>query len=253
MKIVVFAKRVPDTGIPVQVNKTGNDIDRENLQYVVNPYDEFAVEEALRIKEKIQNTEILAVSLGPDDVKETLRHVLALGADRAVHLKTESYMGFLPANVTAGLLYEYLKGQEFDILLMGKEAVDDNQALVPSYLSVMLGIPLISYAVKVEVQEGSVKVVREIDDGHVEVESKMPVIITAEKGLNEPRLPTLRGIMMSKRKTIEEIPVELPENYSLKLEKMEMPPQKEAGIIIQEDFPGNVDKLLKILREKKVL
>ena len=251
MKIVVFLKRVPDTGIPVQVNETGNDIVRENLNYVVNPYDEFAIEEALRIKEKVGDAEIVAVSLGDDGAKETLRNALALGADRAVHLKVPT-TAFVPPDVTAKAFHQFLSQEGFDLVLMGKEAVDDNFGVVPAYLATLAGVPLLTYVVQLEIGDGKVKVHRETDDGAVEVEAPMPCILTTEKGLNEPRLPTLRGIMMAKRKPIDEVEVTLSDS-TLGLDHMEMPPKKEAGVVIQDEFPKNVERLLEILREKKVL
>ncbi len=251
MKIVVFLKRVPDTGIPVQVNETGNDIVRENLNYVVNPYDEFAIEEALRIKEKVGDAEIVAVSLGDDGAKETLRNALALGADRAVHLKVPT-TAFVPPDVTAKAFHQFLSQEGFDLVLMGKEAVDDNFGVVPAYLATLAGVPLLTYVVQLEIGDGKVKVHRETDDGAVEVEAPMPCILTTEKGLNEPRLPTLRGIMMAKRKPIDEVEVTLSDS-TLSLDHMEMPPKKEAGVVIQDEFPKNVERLLEILREKKVL
>ncbi len=251
MKIVVFFKRVPDTGIPVQVNETGNDIVRENLNYVVNPYDEFAIEEALRIKEKVGDAEIVAVSLGDDGAKETLRNALALGADRAVHLKVPT-TAFVPPDVTAKAFHQFLSQEGFDLVLMGKEAVDDNFGVVPAYLATLAGVPLLTYVVQLEIGDGKVKVHRETDDGAVEVEAPMPCILTTEKGLNEPRLPTLRGIMMAKRKPIDEVEVTLSDS-ALSLDHMEMPPKKEAGVVIQDEFPKNVERLLEILREKKVL
>ncbi len=251
MKIVVFLKRVPDTGIPVQVNETGNDIVRENLNYVVNPYDEFAIEEALRIKEKVGDAEIVAVSLGDDGAKETLRNALALGADRAVHLKVPT-TAFVPPDVTAKAFHQFLSQEGFDLVLMGKEAVDDNFGVVPAYLATLAGVPLLTYVVQLEIGDGKVKVHRETDDGAVEVEAPMPCILTTEKGLNEPRLPTLRGIMMAKRKPIDEVEVTLSDS-ALSLDHMEMPPKKEAGVVIQDEFPKNVERLLEILREKKVL
>ena len=251
MKVVVLIKRVPDTGIPVQANPEGTDIVRENLSYVMNPYDEFAMEEALRLKEKGVATEIVAVSLGDDGVKETLRNALALGADRAVHLKTE-HRAFVPAMATARALATFLKDEGFDLLLMGKEAVDDNQGLVGAYLAQFLGVPIVSYVVKLEISDGTLKAERETDDGAVEVTAPLPAVVTTEKGLNEPRLPTLRGIMMAKRKPIEEKPADL-EDGDLHLVKLEMPPTKEAGVVIQDEFPANVEKLLQVLREKKVL
>jgi len=251
MKIVVFLKRVPDTGIPVQVNETGNDIVRENLNYVVNPYDEFAIEEALRIKEKVGDAEIVAVSLGDDGAKETLRNALALGADRAVHLKVPT-TPFVPPDATAKAFHQFLSQEGFDLVLMGKEAVDDNFGVVPAYLATLAGVPLLTYVVQLEIGDGKVKVHRETDDGAVEVEAPMPCILTTEKGLNEPRLPTLRGIMMAKRKPIDEVEVTLSDS-ALSLDHMEMPPKKEAGVVIQDEFPKNVERLLEILREKKVL
>lgn len=252
MKIMVFIKRVPDTGIPVKVNAEGTDIERENLTYVMNPYDEFALEEAIRLKEKHGDVEIVVVSLGDDSVKETLRNALALGADRAVHIKVDPQPVYDPKGVAKALYGVIQRESEIDLILMGKEAVDDNFGLVPAYLSVLANLPLISLAIKLEIKNGKVNAVRETDDGGVEVNASLPCIVTCEKGLNEPRLATLRGIMMAKRKPIDEVEGEV-EATGLIVNKFEMPPEKEAGIVIDDDFPANVEKLLSLLQEKKVL
>lgn len=252
MKIMVFLKRVPDTGIPVKVNAQGTDIERENLTYVINPYDEFALEEAIRIKEKHENVEIVAVSLGDDSVKETLRNALALGADRALHIKVSPQPFYDPMGVAKSLYNAIQKEGNIDLILMGKEAVDDNFGLVSTYLSVLTNMPLITFVVKLDIANGKVHAVRETDDGGVEVSTVLPCIVTCEKGLNDPRLATLRGIMMAKRKPIDEIESAI-ESTGLNVSKLEMPPEKAAGVVIEDEFPTNVERLLNILREKKVI
>ncbi len=196
MKIMVFTKRVPDTGIPVKVNAQGTDIERENLTYVMNPYDEFALEEAIRIKEKLGDVEIIAVSLGDDSVKETLRNALALGADRALHIKTTPRPFYDPMTIAKSLYSAVQKEGNIDLILMGKEAVDDNFGLVSAYLSELTNMPLITLVVKLDISDTTVKAVRETDDGSVEVQTSLPCIVTCEKGLNEPRLATLRGLSL---------------------------------------------------------
>jgi len=250
MKIVVLLKKVPDTGIPLRVNPDGNDIVRDaSLTYVINPYDEYALEEALRIKEKIGEVEIIVYSLGDEGTKEQLRNALALGADRAILLKYNDFY-WLDGITTAKALLAPIKEESPDLILTGKIGVDSEQAQVPLYLAEFLGLPQATGIVKLEIGNGKVTVERETDIGLEKWELPLPAILTCEKGLNEPRLPTLKGIMMAKKKTIEEKEIEISSEPSVLKLKLEPPPEKAAGRIIDAPFPENVRELIRLLREE---
>lgn len=254
MKILVLIKKVPDTGIPLKVKEDGSDIVRDQtLTFVTNPYDEYALEEALRIREKVGEAEIIALSLGDEGAKDQLRNALALGADKAVLLIHPNYE-WLDGLTTAKVIYEHVKNLNPDIILTGKMSVDTELSQVPYYLSELMGIPIASYIVKFELLDGRARVSRETDYGLDSWEVPLPAIFTCEKGLNEPRLATLKGIMTAKKKPIEEI--QISEIGSLNVEKVKLvpPPEKAPGKIIDLPFPENVKELVRLLREEaKVL
>jgi len=250
LKIVVLLKKVPDTGIPIKVAPDGEDIVRDSsLTYVTNPYDEFAVEEALKIKEQLGDVEIVAISVGDEGTREILRNALALGVDRAVLLRYDDFY-WLSGYETASILSLVLKKEGFDLILMGKEAVDLGEGQVGGYLAEHLGIPIVSYIVKLDLEDNAARVEREVDEGREILKVKLPAILTCEKGLNEPRLPSLRGIMMAKKKPIEEKPAELNVSPGLSKVKLYPPPEKKPGEVIEEDFPENIVTLIRKLREE---
>ncbi len=246
MKIAVLLKRVPDTGVSLRVNPDGTDIVSEGVAFVTNPYDEYALEEAVRISETKGDCEIIAVSIGDASATDVLRNALAVGAHRAVLLKHPDYKWLDPK--TAGeALADFLAEEKPDLVLMGKQAVDDNAFATGFYLAKKLNYTIAAYAIKIELQENSALITRETDWGTEKVKIALPGIITCEKGLNEPRLPGLRGIMAAKRKPIEE--KEIQADSLMPRPKLSMPPEKQAGVKVQEEFPADVDKLMEFLRE----
>ena len=247
MKIAVLLKRVPDTGISLRVAPDGSDILQEGVAYVTNPYDEFGLEEAVRIKERLPETEIVAISLGPDEAQDILRNALAIGADRAVLLRCPDYRWLDPLSA-AGAIAETLRAENPNLILTGKQAVDDNAYAVPTYIAYALGLPVVSYAIKIEVSDSEATVTRETDWGTEKVKVSLPAVITCEKGLNEPRLPALRGIMAAKKKTIEVKDVSGSPAFGKPT--LSLPPQKQAGIKVQKEFPQDVEELVSFLREK---
>lgn len=247
MKILVLLKRVPDTGVSLRVAPDGGDIVREDLPFVTNPYDEYALEEAIRLKEAEVASEVVALSLGDDGASEVLRNALAVGADRAIHLVHQDYWKLDPIAAAEAIL-EKVKAEDPQLILAGKEAVDDNSAAVPGLLATALGIPLLTYAIKLEISDGSVRVTRETDYGLETIEAPLPAVVTAEKGLNEPRLPSLRGIMAAKRKPIERM--EISSQARLELVGLGLPPAKEPGVKVTEEFPKNVELLIDFLKSK---
>jgi electron transfer flavoprotein beta subunit len=252
MKIVVLLKKVPDTGIPLKVNPNGDDILRDSsLTYVINPYDEYALEEAIRIREKVGEGEIVVYSLGDEGTKEQLRNALALGADRAILLKYDEFH-WLDGITTAKALLEPIREENPDLILTGKTGVDLEQSQVPVYLAEFLDLPQATGIIKLELGDGKALVERETEAGIEKWEVPLPAVFTCEKGLNEPRLPTLKGIMMAKKKSIEEREIKISEITVEKL-KLEPPPEKKAGRILDIQFPENVKELVRLLREEGTL
>ncbi|HEY4611721.1 MAG TPA: electron transfer flavoprotein subunit beta/FixA family protein [Bacteroidota bacterium] len=244
MKIAVCINHVPDTETKVKVGPDGKSIDRAGVNFIINPYDEIAVEEALRIKEK-QGGEVVALSLGGDTHKETLRKALAMGVDKAVLLKDDSPRDSY--SVALGLSAA-LKELAPEVALFGKQSVDSDDAAVGLMVAEMLGWASVSVVVKLEIAGGKAVAEREIEGGHEKVEAKLPVVITAQKGLNDPRYPSLKGIMAAKSKPIvEQQPA--PANVLVHVAEMRKPPAKSAGKIVGTGADA-VPELVRLLHEE---
>jgi electron transfer flavoprotein beta subunit len=244
MKLVVCINHVPDTTAKINVGSDGKSIDKAGVGFVINPYDEFAVEECLRLKEK-NGGEVIAVSLGGDAHKETLRKALAMGADRAVLLKDDSPRDSF---AVARALADYIKELSPDVVFFGKQSIDGDDAAVGCMVAEMLGLPSVSVIVKLDITGGNVVAEREIEGGHERVETRLPAVFTAQKGLNEPRYPSLKGIMGAKNKPIEE---KIPATLAVKVELlgMQRPPAKNAGRIVGTDASA-VPELVRLLHEE---
>ncbi|MBN2055853.1 electron transfer flavoprotein subunit beta/FixA family protein [bacterium] len=246
MKIIVFVKRVPDTESRIVIS--GTDIDTSDFSYIVNPYDEYAVEEALKIQESMGG-EVVIMTLGRDAVKE-IRNALAMGADRAVYLEAEAPAGDTYA--TARILAAALMGESFDLLLFGKMAVDDGAAAVGPMVAELLGLPCVSSIDNLEVAADRVVARMPIEGGAHVMELPLPAVVTADKGLNEPRYPSLRGIMQAKRKPMDS---KAPEKVEAKFSVLELqaPPPRPPGKIVGDGVAA-VPKLVELLRvEAKVI
>ncbi len=244
MKFVACVNHVPDSETKVKVGPDGKAIDKSGVNFVINPYDEFAVEECLRLREK-QGGEVIAVSLGSDSHKETLRKALAMGADKAVLLKDDA-----PRDTysVARALADYIKSAGPDIVFFGKQSIDSDDAAVGNMVAEMLGWPSVSVVVKLEVANGSAVAEREIEGGHEKVDTKLPAVFTAQKGLNEPRYPSLKGIMAAKSKPIEELKP-APTQNKTEIIGMRKPASKSAGKIIGTDASA-VPELVRLLHEE---
>jgi electron transfer flavoprotein beta subunit len=212
----------------------------------LNPYDEFAVEEALQIKEREGDSEITVLCLGPDRAVSAIRTALAMGADNAVHLKVDDT--YLDSFAVSTALSSVLKEMEFDLLLMGKQAVDDDNCQIGPRVATLLDIPCVSVVTELELSDGAVVAEREVEGGVEVIEAKLPAIVTCQKGLNEPRYASLKGIMMAKKKPIEEKSVDVPE-AKISIGKMEYPPAREAGKIVGEGVEA-VPELVRLLHEE---
>jgi len=245
MKIIVCVKRVPDTESRIAIAADGVSIDTQGLKYVLNPYDEYALEEALRLKETVGEGSVTALTLGGEEAKETLRTALAMGADQAVLLKGEPSPDGLG---TAQKLATAIREREFDIVLFGKQAVDDDNLQVPLMVAELLDVPAAAVVVDLEVDGNSVTATREIEGGHEIFEFELPAVVAAQKGLNEPRYPSLKGIMAAKKKPLEEVDAG---DAEARLEVLEMmgPPERTGGEIVGEG-PDAVPELVRKLREE---
>lgn len=244
MKIAVCVNHVPDTATKVKIAADGKSIDKQGVSYIVNPYDEFAIEEALKLKEKTSGT-VYVISLGDDSNKETIRKALAMGADEGVLLKTAS----APDSVTlAGFLAEEIKSLGCSIVFMGKQSIDFDNSAVGQMTAEMLGYNCISNVVALTLDGESLTAEREIEGGREESICSLPVVITAQKGLNDPRYASLKGIMAAKKKTITEKEITV-SGSKTEILGLRLPPPKKAGRILGSDAAA-VTELVKLLREE---
>ena len=244
MKIAVCVSHVPDTATRVSVGADGKTIDTNGVTYVVNPYDEFAIEEALKTKEALGG-EVVVISLGPDANKETIRKALAMGVDSGVLLKTDEQRDSL---AVAKALAEEIKNQGAEIVFFGKQSVDYDNQIVGQLTAEILGYNSVTVVVDLKIDGNKVVAEREIEGGKEVVETSLPVVITAQKGLNEPRYASLKGIMAAKRKPIEEKVPAAAENF-VEVVRMKKPAPKQPGKIIGTDASAAAE-LVRLLREE---
>ena len=250
MKIAVCVSHVPDTATKVKIGEDGKTIDPNGVTYVINPYDEIAVEEALKTKEKFGgDSEVIIVTVGPDKSKETIRKALAMGADKGVLLKDDNQRDSFGI---AKALAEEIKALGCELVFCGKQSVDYDNSITGQLIAELLDYSCVTVVVDLTIDGNKLTAEREIEGGKEIVESELPAVVTTQKGLNEPRYASLKGIMSAKKKTIEEKPAADSENLTEVL-KMHLPPPKQAGRIIGTDSSA-VPELVKLLREEaKVL
>ena len=209
MKIVVIVRQTPDTEAKIAANSSGNGIDETGLKWILNPFDEFAVEEAVKIKEST-GAEVVILGIGPDRALETIRTALAMGGDSAIHIKDENF-GATDSYATAKLIASKIKAMgDVDLILAGKKWIDEESGQVAIQVAAELDIPQATIATKVDVDDAAktVKVQSEIEGGQRIIELNFPALVTAERGLNEPRYASLPGIMKAKKKPLEEVTVD---------------------------------------------
>ena len=249
MKIAVCLKRVPDTTTKIVVAADGKSIDETGVKFVMNPYDEYAIEAAIAFKEKAGAGETTVFSLGGDAAQETMRTALAMGIDRGVLLKGE---GSADGLEVAKALAAELKGGGFDLILFGKIAVDDYNHQVGVMVAELLEMPCLSAVSSLTIEAGAVMAEREVEGGVEVLGCQLPAVITADKGINTPRLPSLKGIMAAKKKPFEVKPVALGRG-GLTVLGLTLPPERQAGRIVGEG-PDAVAALVQLLRtEAKVI
>mgnify|MGYP003327068378 FL=1 len=249
MKLLVTVKRVIDYNVQIRVKADGSGVEKENVKMSMNPFDEIAVEEALRLKEKSVASEIIAVSIGLPEVQETIRNALAMGADSGIFVNCTSKLE--PLSV-AKILTSICNKIKPDLVIMGKQAIDDDMNATGQMLSAMLNWGQATFASKLEILDKKIKVGREIDGGIENIEVNLPAIVTTDLRLNEPRYASLPNIMKAKRKPIDEIKVEdlnIDIEPRLEILKVEEPKSREAGIMVK-----SVDEMIeKLKNEAKVI
>jgi electron transfer flavoprotein beta subunit len=249
VKILVTVKRVPDPETVIKIAPDGAGIVTDNVKWVVNPFDEIAIEEALRIKEKAGGADVVLVSIGQKTAQEQLRTGLAMGADRAILVLAEQALEPL---AVARVLAKLVEGEKPDLVLMGKQAIDDDSNCAGQMLAELLGWPQATFASKVELDGKSAKVTREVDGGLEVLGVPLPAIVTADLRLNEPRYASLPGIMKARKKELKEIPLAdlgVDAAPKTKVVKLETPPKRSAGRKV-----GSVQELVQVLHnEAKVI
>ncbi len=244
MKIAVCVSHVPDTATKIKIGQDEKTIDSAGVTYIINPYDEFAVEEALKTKEKFGG-EVIVLSVGNDANKETIRKALAMGADQGILLKDNNPRDSFSV---AKALAEEIKNLNCEIVFTGKQSVDYDNSTTGQLTAELLGYNCVTIVVDLKIENNKVIAEREIEGGKEVVETELPVVITCQKGLNEPRYASLKGIMAAKKKVIEEKPAAVSENM-VEIIKMKKPPEKQPGRIIGTDSSA-VPELVRLLHEE---
>ncbi len=249
MKVLVPVKRVVDYNVKVRVKSDGTGVDIANVKMSMNPFDEIAVEEAVRLKEKGVVTEVIAVSCGVTQCQETLRTAMAIGADRAILVETDAELQPL---AVAKILKALVDKEQPQLVILGKQAIDDDCNQTGQMLAALTGLPQGTFASKVEVADGKVSVTREVDGGLETVKLSLPAVITTDLRLNEPRYVTLPNIMKAKKKQLDIVkPADLGVDVTprIKTLKVEEPPKRSAGIKV----PDVATLVNKLKNEAKVI
>ena len=249
MKILVAVKRVIDYNVQIRVKEDGTGVVTDNVKMSTNPPDDNAVEEAVKIKEAGKATEVVAVTIGEEKAQETVRKALAVGADRGIHVKAD---GTLEPLAVSKLLQKVVEKEKPDLVFMGKQAIDDDCNQTGQMLSALLNWPQATFASKIDVKDGKLEIVREIDEGLETIEVNIPAIVTCDLRLNEPRYASLPNIMKAKKKPVDQLNAsDLGVDISPRVKhiKVEEPPKRKAGIKV-----ANVAELVqKLKNEAKVI
>jgi len=253
MNIYVCIKQVPDTETKIKLNADQSWIDTSSVKWIMSPYDEFAVEEALRLKEQNAGSTVTVVSAGPGRVVDTIRTALAMGCDHGLHVDLpETADCTLAGKALSGVLKQQ---ENVDIIFCGKEAIDDGASQVSQLLAQYLQMPCVSVVLKAEYSANSVVCHREVEGGAIEkIESPLPAVIAAQKGLNEPRYASLPNIMKAKRKevkafTLSDVGVS-ESDQKIKFKNFQLPPPKSAGKVLEGELESQAKELVKLLHEE---
>jgi electron transfer flavoprotein beta subunit len=242
MKILVPVKRVIDYNVKVRVKADQSGVELANVKMAMNPFDEIAVEQAIRFKEAGAATEVVAISIGPEQSQETIRTALAMGADRGIHVLASHDTEPL---AIAKILKAVIVKEEPGLVVMGKQSIDDDSNQTGQMLATLLGWPQATFASGVELNGDSLNIIREVDSGLEHITCPMPAVITVDLRLNEPRYASLPNIMKAKKKPIDQVSLDdlgVDASQRLKTIKVEEPPAREAGIMV-DSVPNLVEKL----------
>lgn len=254
MNTFVLVKQVPDTETKIKISGDKTNIEKNDIKWIINPYDEFAIEEALKIKEKLKAGTVTVITAGPDRAVEALRTAVAMGADNAIHIKIDTEAD---SYLVSKALVETLKKEQPNLILTGKQAIDDDQAVVFSYVAELLNMPSSSVIVKIDfaTDNKSIKVEREVEGGtkHV-IDMPLPAVLGINKGINTPRYASLPGIMKAKKKEIKTYSLNdlgLGSEKSLTVDTdYQLPPERPAGKKIAGDAATMAKELARLLREE---
>ncbi|WP_409270856.1 electron transfer flavoprotein subunit beta/FixA family protein [Neobacillus sp. SCS-31] len=257
MNIFVLMKRTFDT--EEKISLSGGKINEDGAEFIINPYDEYAIEEAIQVRDA-HGGEVTVVTVGTEEAEKQLRTALAMGADKAVLINTEDDIEYGDQFTTAKILAEFLKDKEADLVLSGNVAIDGGSGQVGPRVAELLGIPYVTTITKLEIEGGTAKLVRDIEGDSEVVEASLPLLVTAQQGLNEPRYPSLPGIMKAKKKPLDELELDdldlEEDDVEAKTKTIEifLPPKKEAGRVLQGDLQEQVKELVQLLHtEAKVI
>lgn len=255
MKILVCIKQVPDMESKFKIDSAGTWYDTADLAWRMNEYDEYAVEQAVRLKEESGDADLTVLCIGSDKVKETMKKALAMGCDRGVHVTDDAVSSKEPFEI-AGIIAEFAKDKQFDLIFTGMQSQDRGSAQVGVLVAEMLAIPSISTIVDFSYADGLAEVKRELEGGvRALVSVKTPALFTCQLGLNTPRYPTLPNIMKAKRKELLSVPVQELLNIKArqKTAKTYFPEKKGGGIVLEGDPADLADNLIQILKEKTAI
>lgn len=248
MKILVPIKRVIDFNVRVQLKRDNSGVQTEGVKMSINPFDEIAVEEALRIKEADKAEEVVVVSIGANDVQQQLRTALAMGADRAIHVEVNEEVQPLYA---ARLLKAVVERENAEMVILGKQAIDDDANQTGQMLAALLDRPQATFASKVSVADGKVSVMREVDNGLETIELDLPAVLTTDLRLNQPRFVKMPDIMKAKKKPLETVPANdlgAEKPIALETRGFKAPPKRTGGRKVE-----SVDELVSVLQEKGLI
>jgi electron transfer flavoprotein beta subunit len=259
MNVVVLLKQVPDTESLIEINADASDIKTDNLKWIVNPYDELAVEEGIRMREKLGSGKVTVLSVGPERVTAAIRTALAMGADEGA-LISDPALEKLDPLTTAKVLAAALKTVPFDLIIAGQRAVDDDSYLVPSAVAEYLGIPMLGMVVRQEITGGKIRCEQSLQDGTAVVEADLPALLTTQRGLNQPRYASLPNIMKAKKKPLETkslLALGLdaarfgPDTLKTRVLSLAFPPQRKVCKMISgETAEEKAARLVQTLREE---
>jgi electron transfer flavoprotein beta subunit len=259
VEIVVLLKQVPDTEATIQIGDDGVSIKTDDVKWVMNPYDEFAVEEALRIRESLGEGKVTILTAGQERAVEAIRTALAMGADAGI-LVSDPVLEETDGLGVARVLAAALKNVPYDLIIAGMRAVDDDGYLVPAAVAEQLDIPQVSMVVKQEIRDGKICCERTVEGGTVVVEAPLPALFTTQRGINEPRYASLPGIMKAKKKPLEtmalaDLAIDASsigkERNQCVTEKLSFPPERKSGIIIDGETPeAKAAELVRLLKEE---